>query len=635
MKDRASSLFACTTNQTKMLNLFHAYYPKGILGFITHSTQNISSFTKPPQAHAVIQWFLDNKTSKEYMMTTCSTFTKELFLLAARSNHLEAMKIMADHHPQLIRYNNFAALNAAKDHPETAQWLLMHDECFDHAESAPEYLAYRHLVQAHVNTYLNALRKQDETPNPTELNLNPTHLYLILRRLIRHHSAREDIELLLFIPSLRDFIAETCREKDNELLRLALRSENNEAANALLQIDAIRDLAEENDYYQNSGASGVDLRALATNRESSMVQLNEAERQVLDSALKHYKPLLDSKSIEGHLEALKKDIIEHYQSNPATIETKNKKILKLPLLYQDFIALKLKDKEHKQALTAYYKHTVHGAFRFLSRPNFWIHPNASYVNVNPANRNERWASTDRSHHLIAMMYLAALDKNTPCVREYTPETKISHFFIELAYINRGHNTDDGPDDYQEADRPSCGPGMDRRLFQSVPGNPRVNVLTKDQLTQEIGGFALNHFSELFTASNIASTFFILDAFIVEGQTDHFMIDNTEHAITELAAFNIPREKIEAFRNDLKERCGNHPLIIGAYFNRFFELSNDASDIAKHYHIITLSGLSKVYTHLETLTKKIQAKPSEEGLFAPKKEKPTQPKDKSMGLRRGD
>jgi hypothetical protein len=264
----------------------------------------------------------------------------------------------------------------------------------------------------------------------------------------------------------------------------------------------------------------------------------------------------------------------------------------------------------------HYKHQVHGAFRFLSRPNPWIHPHAAFVQVNPNNPNERWAS-DRCDNLIALLYLGALDKETPCIRGFTPETKLEHLYHELALINRGHNWDhvlNGVeyDDTKEKDRPSCGPGMDRRLLYAMPGNPYFNVLTRGLIRQEIGSFAFDYFKKQLTKDNLEKIFTALDQAIVDINPTH---------IADLALLNIPKEKQEKLKNELIAFYGrDFSESLKRYFDSVFQLSTDSDDVFKHYHAITLSGVSNIYPHLETLKEKLAAKPSGEGLFATKKEK---------------
>jgi hypothetical protein len=234
------------------------------------------------------------------------------------------------------------------------------------------------------------------------------------------------------------------------------------------------------------------------------------------------------------------------------------------------------------------------------------------VHVNPNNIKERWA-TEQYDHLIAVLYLAAIDTQMPCIRDFTPETRLTHFLQELSLMNRAHNWYDSAysKDYEnkkEADRPGCGPGAERRLLQSVPGNPLLNFLTRDLLRQVIGGFALNYFSEQFNQANIPLFFEVLNEIFLEDDTTRIAI---------LKPLNIPQEKQERIKQELISIYGDDFLpSLRKFFDDQFALDPGASNVFKHYHAMTLSGIGHIYEHLKMLNEKVvPPKPSEQGLFA--------------------
>ena len=67
-------------------------------------------------------------------------------------------------------------------------------------------------------------------------------------------------------------------------------------------------------------------------------------------------------------------------------------------------------------------------------------PSASYVEVNTEN-NERWSTFEEYKPLIALLYLAASDKEIEATEGFTPEGRLDAFIKELALLGRAHNWD--------------------------------------------------------------------------------------------------------------------------------------------------------------------------------------------------
>lgn len=99
----------------------------------------------------------------------------------------------------------------------------------------------------------------------------------------------------------------------------------------------------------------------------------------------------------------------------------------LPLNWEDFQALNLSEAYQQKALKAYYQHPEHSAWRYLAKPNPWMHPNAVHVDKNPDNPNERCSTFGSYQSLIAMLYLAARDEASD-IEAYQLEERIELFY---------------------------------------------------------------------------------------------------------------------------------------------------------------------------------------------------------------
>ena len=150
----------------------------------------------------------------------------------------------------------------------------------------------------------------------------------------------------------------------------------------MLTIEPVRRLAEDHDFYRREQENGIDLRQLAEDRESSMTALTEGERKTLESAIAHYQPMIKTAGIEVITKDLRDMLSQHYEKEPACIITSTGDSLNLPLSHDDFQALNLSKADEEAAKKAYYKNDAHSAWRYLSKPNPWMHTEASYVYIN-------------------------------------------------------------------------------------------------------------------------------------------------------------------------------------------------------------------------------------------------------------
>ena len=69
----------------------------------------------------------------------------------------------------------------------------------------------------------------------------------------------------------------------------------------------------------------------------------------------------------------------------------------------------LSQEEAKAAYQAYYQHKDHTAWRYLSKPNHWMHPHAGYVYISDDHQT-RWSTFEEYQPLIALLFLGATDE---------------------------------------------------------------------------------------------------------------------------------------------------------------------------------------------------------------------------------
>jgi len=336
-----------------------------------------------------------------------------------------------------------------------------------------------------------------------------------MRKLIRQRTPEslDKLNLLLSIPSVKALVhQEVTPNQSNELLRLAMSLNNQEAALILLNIPAVRGLAQANHFYQQEQRGGLDLRVLAQDRESSMTALTQGEQQALERAQTKYDPEIQAEGVTVIMGELKSLLAQRYNDHPATVKTGDGRLIELPLEFNEYqnLAKTLSADTRERALESYYQHPDHTALRYLSKPNRWMSHYAHFVNRNVEGA---WSTFEEYQPLISLLYLAAKDETEPAVNGYTIETRIENFIKELAYIGRAHNWDDSRinrttgrseeyDDLQ-GDKPSCYSGVKKRLFQSVQGHPLLTLLTKDIVLQEIRDVVQKHFINKIDDKNCA------------------------------------------------------------------------------------------------------------------------------------
>ncbi|WP_298626955.1 hypothetical protein [uncultured Legionella sp.] len=209
----------------------------------------------------------------------------------------------------MIAANDFEAFRAAnrREHRDLADFLLTQSlPCFMYAES------HQHEYGATCITPFTARKLAslaEEKNRLTEQNPDAVLMlseedsklcFYMLRNLIRRNTETlgDDILFLLDIPSVKN-LAHTAvsPNQPNELLRLALDVNNRDAAEVLLAIPAVHALATEHDFYVNEQRHGIDVQALAADRESSMKALTQGEQQRLQALTQRYQSLLDKAGV--------------------------------------------------------------------------------------------------------------------------------------------------------------------------------------------------------------------------------------------------------------------------------------------------------------------------------------------------
>jgi hypothetical protein len=538
-----------------------------------------------------------------------------LWLVEHNANQLEAMAPVWDY---------FAFRQAfANRHLDVQKWLLHNAGCFAYAEE--HVYEYHEVIQPFVQKIIADLHQAQETfishQPVAEFSINDPertkHVFYILRNLIRRNDRTldGDMRFLLDIPSVRDLAhREVTAGQSNELLRLAQLTDNREASNLLLAIPAVRRLAQQNNFYRDESFGGVDLSRVAQNCESAMTALSQGEARRLDAAIRYYLPQVTTAGVANIMDDLCLNLVNRYIMHPAAILMNGAEV-KLPCSYEDFLALNLQGEDLECALRAYYQHKDHSAWRYLSVPNRWMHPQASYVNHSEDGRTH-WAMIESFQPLIALLYLAASDTKIPASNGHTLKTRLDHFIDELALLGRAHNWDNTRQrngkqeafDDLEGDRPSCWSGVKRRLFQSVIGHPMLDILTEDIIKQEIRDFALAHFKSNINTANKHALKEAFDAVI--GMTGDGKA---------LQCLDIPEEKQQEFKKYLSQKYGAAyatDRILLCLVRDSLSLDSNSASVVHHCHAMKLDGLTKLYDYLTQVNEKIPASARNYEFFTP-------------------
>ena len=359
----------------------------------------------------------------------------------------------------------------------------------------------------------------------------------------------------------------------------------------LLQIPAVRHLAEQNNFYRAEIQNGLDVSVLAQNRESSMTALSQGEQNRFQNATSRYQPMIKEEGVQNIMNRLRETLVSRYEESPAGLTKENGETIHLPLKWDAFQALKLSSSERDEAMHAYAQNKDHSAWRYLSKPNPWMHPNASYVYYEAG--LGRWSTFDEYEPLISLFYLATIDTESLPIEGYTLETRLEGFIAELALIGRAHNWDrtrsgkQGMEEYDdlEGDRPSCYSGVKRRLFQSVRGHALFTILTPEVLNVEMNEYVRKHVADelnKLSDENRKSIKAILDTMIEDG-------DGPEpDKLAQLTALNIPLESQAQFIQHLNSKYDSSftaDFSLKASVKSSFSLNEGETHVVKFYPVL--------------------------------------------------
>ena len=506
----------------------------------------------------VIERLIELTPNKDEVQDMVCADNFSAFQWAANGGHLDVVErliVLAPNRIQnMVSADNHRAFREAafRRNPHTIERLMAFPKVFAYAEMHRR--EYGCFVQHFTNNLLVNLRQEItafNTTNPNDVfdiidNETATLYFYTMRNLMRQNTLEslEQLNLLLNIPSVQALAHQAVTpNQPNELLRLAMSLRNQEAAAILLSIPAVRDLAVAADFYRLEQRNGLDLRAVATDRESSMRTLTQGEQKRLEDANQKYQPEIERQGISHIISELKNLLRTRYTTNPATVKTEDGRLIVLPLEFIDFQALanSLSAAIKEQALKRYYRHLDHSAYRYLSKPNLWMNNDARFVS---GNNEGAWSTFEEYQPLISLLYLAAKDEQMPAINGHTIGSRLTLFIQELALIGRAHNWDatrinpktGNAEEYDDlgGDKPSCSSGVKRRLFQSVQGHPLLTLLTPDIIRLEVRDIVRDHFIRRITDENCET---LQEAWqtIIEGETpDSSILDALNFSAEEQA-----------------------------------------------------------------------------------------------------
>lgn len=564
-----------------------------------------------------LKWF--KEVALEQFQDMIQAEAYDAFIEAANNGHFDILKWFKEEAPDTFQgivkeYGLWLLIQAVFDkYVNISKWLLHYPYYLAHAESHTH--EYESIVLPFIKEQLSVLHEEQTNrliEHPHEVfNLHDVerakHCFYIVRHLIRRNERDFDdaLRFLLAIPAVRNIAHQALDGgEDNQLLRLAVSIGNHVASSMLLDIEAVRTLAVQHDYYSQEAQGILNLSQLAQDRESSMTALSVGEEKRLASAITRYQPKIKELGATVIMRSLRERLIERYSNNPATITDATNQVITLPYEYEGFKALNLQGTDYENALKAYYQHPDHTALRYLSKPNAWMHPDAAYV---LGTQGHAYANFEDYQPLIALYYLAVLDDEIGNTQGDTRDQRLEHFINELSLIGRAHNWDktricNGQEeeyDDLDADRPSCYSGVKRRLFQSVLGHPLLHLFTADTLLHELRTFARDYFLSVLTKDR--------KPLLKEAYDEYIMtLDINEEQAALFQSMNIPEHKQKEFHEFLTQKYGEQYTQDVAKIilvKKYFELdSQPHAQLSDRYHFLKLDGLTQI-------TKELNKKPT--------------------------
>jgi len=441
---------------------------------------------------------------------------------------------------------------------------------------------YRQYVQPFIEKKIKQLSRRHAAGHPSVVitQQEATSCFCILRNLMRQTPSSDEtldkIDFLMTIPAVKTLLHRSIEGgMENELLRGAMRSGNQVLVERLLAVPAVNELARRHNFYPNEARGHLDLRALSDYAESAMMALSPLEEEMLKRLERKYKPAIDAKGVTQAFDEVYQAIMARYQKKPIQFQRIGSKSLTLPLTKKDFDALAKENhftpEEITQANQCYYQHPTHTLYRYLTHGNPWMHPYASFVEIDMETR-ARSADFDRYKSLITLLWTAAADTTEMGTDGFTPETRLDELIMQIGRgIGRAHNWDkpsrpvlnaDGKPrlnargqpmmeqfDDLEGDRPSCSSGVRRRLFQSLMGHPLylqdIRPVAHAVFRDKIRAAMTDVLPEAVT--NVLEAMLVQYARMGQGET------LTEAYLLLSHEFDVPNEDVQAWAQELHQR----------------------------------------------------------------------------------
>ena len=505
----------------------------------------------------------------------------------------------------------------ADNYPDVFSRLIEIPSIFDYAENNSQDFIYN--LSSFVMTEFELLDVKKKSFIPTienpifDIEEDDFQFYfIILRNSIRSNNRSLDanINQLLDLPTIRNRINLTSRDEESHQLLLLARNVNNiEAVLALLSNLEVGEAITENSKQTHTNTDDLNLREIVEDEESSIGALDPGQQKMFDGLKSYYK--LKMQELGGTVsvfELFKNHLKDSYEKDPAILNI-NGDLIKLPLLWNDFIALNLSSIDHELALKEYYKNHLHTAFRYLSKPNHWLDKDAQFLK--PNSFKLRYSYFEDYIDLIAYYWLAASDDLFPEYNDSTINNRIEFFIKSLALVGRAHNWDktrlnlkDKQEEYddQEGDKPSCFSGMIKRLYTAIPNHPLLSGLNIEIIKLDFNQFVLDHFRKRMAVKSNKERGDIIKA-----------IQNVFEDLVEPAAIlkslNISHKVKEAWIKKLKAKYGedftSNPSYL-AYISKQLELKKGEAHVLKFYLRCNLADILAIqpinyFFYLKSLT----------------------------------
>lgn len=148
------------------------------------------------------------------------------------------------------------------------------------------------------------------------------------------------------------------------------------------------------------------------------------------------------------------------------------------------------------------------------------------------------------------------------------------------------------DDLQ-GDRPSCYSGTKRRLFQSVIAHSLLNILSAEEIKQEIREFALAHFKRIIAELNNKNK--LRSAFeLYVGEVD-------DESAKPLSCLNISPQEQDQFLVYLHQKYGDQfasDFALVAMVQKELSINPQALTISERYHALKLDSLTHLLFYLQ-------------------------------------